>query len=156
MRASTVKRLLLVGMLLVPLPGCSTDAPPRPQATGEPTPSGTARVERVSAYVCDVAYKPTQMLIACGDGNARVRDLQWRSWSARAASGTGTWEQNTCMPDCARGRFLAYAVSLLLSEPIHAQGTTIFGRVEAVFPKTAPPGARGHRELVMVDGHYAP
>jgi hypothetical protein len=121
----------------------------------------------VKAYVCEGDdYEPTSILIACGDGNVRVTGLRWSSWTTDQAVGTGAWRQNDCKPDCADGRFIDYPVSLVLSEPMQRSGdqvpfeqklTTIFGRVVATFPQTAPPypGFKGHTLVVMDHGKPA-
>jgi hypothetical protein len=130
----------------------------RCQSVGKPAPNvdpaSQTPAQFVSAYVCDVSHKPTDMLIACGDGNVWVRSLRWSTWTSLKATGVGTWQQNNCLPDCARGRFLDYPVTLTLSEPMTGQGTTIFGSVEAQFGGPAPMGKP--RVVLMVNGHYAP
>src|SRR5690349_8852995 len=115
---------------------------------GDGTPS-------VRAYVCETAYKPSNMLIACGDGNARVTRLHWSTWTATQAVGSGTWQQNDCEPYCAAGHFHDYPVRLVLAHPMPGQGTTIFGDATAVFPRSSPPGASNGKETLMRNGKYA-
>jgi hypothetical protein len=109
----------------------------------------------VLAYVCEPpAYKPSTLLIACGDGNVRVTHLRWASWSGTRATGSGTWEQNNCEPNCAQGRFIDYAVRLTLTQPIRGQGASIFGTVAAAFPAAVPPypAYGSHHALIMHNG----
>jgi hypothetical protein len=109
----------------------------------------------VSAYVCeDPAYRPSDLLIACGDGNVRVRSLTWSRWTHDRATGTGVWSQNDCVPYCAAGRFHDFPVRLELDEPMTLQGKLVFGNVTAYFPSSAPEGAVDGREAVTVDGKY--
>src|SRR3954451_16876218 len=121
-----------------------------PSSSG-PAATGTL----VRAYVCETAYRPSSMLIACGDGSARVVGLRWSSWTTTRAVGSGTWQQNDCQPDCARGRFHDFPVRLELDHPMHGQGTVIFGNATAVFPHSSPPGAVNGREPLMRNGAYA-
>jgi hypothetical protein len=62
--------------------------------------------------------RPHSILVACGDGNFTVTGIKWSSWTAVAASGAGTGHQNDCTPNCARGHFHRYRVSLHLYRPV--------------------------------------
>ncbi|MFE9259115.1 hypothetical protein [Streptomyces sp. NPDC006879] len=61
--------------------------------------------------------RPTEYLLACGDGNNRLVDLRWDSWGSRTAKATGTDMVNDCRPYCAAGRFRPYPVTVTLSNP---------------------------------------
>jgi hypothetical protein len=63
-------------------------------------------------------YKPKAFFIACGDGTDYLTKLHWSHWSESGATGTGVDEVNPCKPDCARGHFTAYPVTVKLSKPI--------------------------------------
>jgi hypothetical protein len=65
--------------------------------------------------------RPRSILAACGDGNFTITGISWLSWTATAATGAGTGHQNDCTPDCARGHFHAYRVSLRLHRPVRCQ-----------------------------------
>ena len=127
--------------------GSPSSSPPVPSASN-------ATTSPVLAYVCEPpSYMPSSLLVACGDGNVRVTHLRWRTWSGLRATGTGVWEQNNCQPNCAQGRFLHYAVRLTLSQPIRAQGSVIFGTVDAAFPAAAPPlPAQASHEARIIRG----
>ena len=62
-------------------------------------------------------YKPTRLLLACGDGTNYLAKLKWQRWTERTAKGTGIDEVDDCMPDCAGGHFQSYAVTVTLSRP---------------------------------------
>lgn len=112
----------------------------------------------VREYVCHgTHYKPRSILIACGDGNARVKRLHWSVWTDRKAHGSGVWQQNNCKPDCADGHFINYPVRLRLSQVIVRNHTRIFGRVVALFPGSAPPypAYKTHRVVIMNHGRSA-
>lgn len=56
--------------------------------------------------------KPSQVILACGDGNVYANKLNWKSWGQLYAHASGVLEMNDCTPDCARGRFHLYQASL--------------------------------------------
>jgi hypothetical protein len=60
--------------------------------------------------------KPTDLTIACGDGNDYLKSLMWTVWSDTEAKGTGTEEVNDCKPYCAAGRFHSYPVTVTLDQ----------------------------------------
>ncbi|MER5485346.1 hypothetical protein ABT024_19270 [Streptomyces sp. NPDC002812] len=61
--------------------------------------------------------RPTEYILACGDGNNRLVGLRWDSWGPGSATATGTDMVNDCRPYCAAGRFRAYPVTVTLSHP---------------------------------------
>jgi hypothetical protein len=54
-------------------------------------------------------------IIFSGDGSSIVNHIHWSSWSATRASGTGTWNEETCIPDCATGGVNHYPAALTFS-----------------------------------------
>jgi hypothetical protein len=84
--------------------------------------------------------KPSQIVLACGDGNGVAQNLQWSSWSSQGASGTGDLNQNNCTPDCADGHFVAYPARFRLSEKVVAAGRYYFTRVGITFSGATPAG----------------
>jgi hypothetical protein len=84
--------------------------------------------------------RPPSILVACGDGNFFIARIKWVSWTASIASGAGVGHQNDCAPDCARGHFHLYRVSLRLYRPEHcADGRTEFTRFRWSFVGAKPP-----------------
>ena len=69
-------------------------------------------------YTWDCEYptqKPTSIMIMCGDGGIFIEKIKWSKWSAAGASGTGTWGENLCDPDCADGEVVNAPVNVELS-----------------------------------------
>ena len=60
-------------------------------------------------------YKPSTIMIMCGDGGILVQKIRWQSWSSESAKGTGTWAENLCEPSCAEGEIVYAPVNLELS-----------------------------------------
>ena len=61
--------------------------------------------------------KPKRITLACGDAGIWLSKLKWSNWTGSTASGAGTYNQNTCTPDCAAGKIKSYPVKLTLSKP---------------------------------------
>ncbi|MCB5167713.1 hypothetical protein LG634_23135 [Streptomyces bambusae] len=86
--------------------------------------------------------RPSDYLLACGDGNNRLVGLRWRTWGAERATATGTDMVNDCVPYCAAGRFRGHPVRVTLSLPEawpgHG-GTQRFTTLRMEFTGSAPP-----------------
>jgi len=71
---------------------------------------------KIQTWDCEYpAYKPETIMIYCGDGGAYVNKIHWNSWGKNGASGAGEYYRNLCEPDCADGKFVHAAVSVVLS-----------------------------------------
>ena len=89
------------------------------------------------------AYKPDKVIVACGDGNFVVVNLEWSKWTGKAAGGQGTGKVNDCMPNCAQGTFRSYKVKLIASNPVTcSNGKREFGRLAYYFRHKHPGTAR--------------
>jgi hypothetical protein len=58
---------------------------------------------------------PSSIILACADSGIGIQDLDWTSWSASAAAGTGLLWENLCTPSCADGTYGHYPVAVTLS-----------------------------------------
>jgi hypothetical protein len=67
-------------------------------------------------------YRPTRIVVACGDGNLQLLSLRWTHWNARAAIARGVVWANDCIPFCAAGRFHRYPASVRASQPRRCRG----------------------------------
>ena len=61
--------------------------------------------------------RPTDFMLACGDGNSRLTSLHWSQWGPTKAVAKGTNWVNDCKPYCAAGKFHAYPVTVKLDHP---------------------------------------
>jgi hypothetical protein len=59
--------------------------------------------------------KPTEIVLACGDGNESVGGITWTGWGSSFAAGLGTAVINDCTPSCVAGRDHSYPVVVLLT-----------------------------------------
>src|SRR5580704_7872421 len=70
--------------------------------------------------------KPSEIILACGDGNSVAQRLHWQKWSHSSASGSGVLHQNNCTPYCAEGTFHDYPARFGLSDAVNAGGREYF------------------------------
>lgn len=61
--------------------------------------------------------RPSDFMLACGDGNSRLASLHWSQWGTDSARAEGVNWVNDCKPYCAAGRFHAYPVTVRLDQP---------------------------------------
>ncbi|MGZ6793316.1 MAG: hypothetical protein ACXVFV_10225 [Mycobacteriales bacterium] len=109
--------------LTVVLAGCG--AAPRPAS-------------RVLADCEHLAYRPAQVVIACGDGGLVLTGLRWSAWTATRAAATGTARVKLCVPDCATGRTGAYPVRVVFDAPV----AHVLSRAVLTYPGVQPGGQR--------------
>ncbi|WP_405496646.1 hypothetical protein [Streptomyces sp. NBC_00096] len=89
--------------------------------------------------------RPSEYILACGDGNNRLVSLRWDTWGARTATATGTDMVNDCVPYCAAGEFRAYPVKVTLSDPAawpEHPDLRRFTMIRLRYPDTAPDPVR--------------
>jgi hypothetical protein len=63
------------------------------------------------------SYKPTQIIVTCGDANTVVQQITWKSYGEKSANGSGTAAVNDCDPNCAAGHALKSPATVVLSKP---------------------------------------
>jgi hypothetical protein len=80
--------------------------------------SGGAKVSKVYVTNCTHAdFKPSLIILACGDAGAYVQNLSWSAWSSAGASAKGSYTIKTCNPNCAAGGTKSFAANVKLSKP---------------------------------------
>ena len=69
-------------------------------------------------YDCEFpVQRPLQIMLTCADGGMFVTEITWNTWTETGASGTGTYSQNMCDPNCAEGTRVNVPVTIKLSGP---------------------------------------
>jgi hypothetical protein len=92
-----------------------------------------AILEHVYVYNCGIVdYKPESMTPHCADAGTVVANLEWDSWRAKGATGTGLYGVNLCDPSCAAGKWKFADVNVALSKSIKANGKTILTRMDII------------------------
>jgi hypothetical protein len=91
---------------------------------------------------CNTAvYKPKRLVLACGDGSEYLAKLKWSRWTASSATAAGMDEVNNCTPDCVKGHFKGYPVTVTLSRArrcAHVKGHELFSRIALQYPDAHP------------------
>ncbi|MEU5311627.1 hypothetical protein [Streptomyces sp. NPDC021562] len=62
-------------------------------------------------------YRPTDFILACGDGNSVLAGMHWVRWNDTSAVAQGVNWVNDCKPYCAAGTFHRYPVTVRLDRP---------------------------------------
>lgn len=83
---------------------------------------------------------PTQLMLACADGNYYLAGLRWRHWGGAAASASGTAHANDCKPDCAAGHFHSYPVTVTADRPRRCNSARYYARLTIVYANKRPAG----------------
>ncbi|MEV4916576.1 hypothetical protein AB0K47_07160 [Streptomyces tirandamycinicus] len=113
-------------------------------ATASASPSVAAQPDdQVVVVDCfmKAQVRPSEFLIACGDGNSGLTELEWSSWGPRSAVASGTNVVNDCKPYCAAGTFRSYPVNVRLERPEAWEkdpGRQRYGQLHLSFPGSRP------------------
>ncbi len=76
---------------------------------------------------------PSQVVLACGDGNSSVSQLRWMGWGESVAVATGTEQYNDCSPNCAQGRVHSRPVAIVVSGQTRCRnGETAYNQILVV------------------------
>jgi len=78
----------------------------------------TEKVDPKNVFTAECGYiiqKPEDVTLTCADGGISVQDINWDTWSASGASGTGTYTVNQCKPDCVTGKWIEVPVEVYLT-----------------------------------------
>ena len=87
-------------------------------ATNDPNPVLIKDIypEDVLTWDCESPiYKPTTIMLTCGDGGWAVIKIKWQTWTTEEATGKGYFRENLCQPSCAEGEIVQAPVLLKLS-----------------------------------------
>ena len=84
--------------------------------------------------------KPKEIILACGDGNTFVNNIKWVKWNNNTATGTGTLNWNTCLPQtCAGGIVQTYKAKITLGGLATAPGENdVFSEMTLTFTQGGP------------------
>ncbi len=113
----------------------------------EPLPTKSyAKVDGVWTYDCEFpVQRPERIMLTCADGGMIVTDIKWQTWNSKGATGTGTYSQNMCEPNCAEGKRIEVPVRLRLSELFGYKGRNVLKSldIKAVSGRELPDGTAG-------------
>ncbi len=110
-----------------------TTLPSTTTTTGAPTTTTTAVPTTIAAPPSVLACAdnaplsdPGTIILACASGNTLVQGIDWSSWTATSATGSGTYVTGSCDINCPQGSSTSYAASVTLSNPGQTQYGLIF------------------------------
>ncbi len=92
------------------------------------------------------AFKPSRIIIACGDAGLIATKLKWSEWGASKAAGSGVGEEKVCNPNCAEGTVAKgkMNVSLFRVRLCSQDGKYHFTKIHYSWPDGAP--GEGHKQ----------
>lgn len=110
-----------------------------------------AAAPRIALYDCDnkPVVRPGEFDIFC-DGSDSLAKLNWTSWNTTEAVGTGVNWIDSCVPNCAAGKWQRENVIVVLwrGEPVaHHKGQSAYSKMTLLFTGSGrsqtltPPGA---------------
>jgi len=112
--------------------------------SASPTPTKSyAAIPGTWTYDCEFpVQRPTEIMLTCGDGGMIVINIKWKTWTSSGATGTGTYSQNMCDPDCADGTRVEVPVTIKLNNLFEYKGRNVLKTldIEAVTGRELPSG----------------
>jgi hypothetical protein len=114
MRSPVVGTVIGLGAALLLTAGMTTAS-----ATPPTPPAARATVQHPVLVDClwHQRFRPTDFLLACGDGNSILTGMHWTQWNDNTAVAQGVNAVNDCKPYCAAGKFHKYPVTVRLDRP---------------------------------------
>jgi hypothetical protein len=73
--------------------------------------------------------EPSDVLLACGDGNASFSVARWSRWTRQSAKAVGWAVIDDCVPNCAAGHFHSQLAALILDRARTCHGARRFTRL---------------------------
>ncbi len=109
-------------------------------AAGAMTASGAGTVKITN---CNKASsRPKQVTLTCGDGNTALSGLRWSSFGGASAKAAGTFETNTCTPNCAEGKVVRFPVSVKAYDRRSCKrGVRVYNKLTLKFTASKPSSA---------------
>lgn len=87
-------------------------------------------------------YQPKRIQVFCADGGMLITRIEYSSYGAKRAAGSGVARVNDCEPNCAAGNTSRHDVNLRLSRVRQCGDVPQFTRLRVTFPDGAPQGFR--------------
>lgn len=121
-RARTAAAAALCGIAAAGITACAHAS--GSSAGQTPAAGGTAATAASVPVVIDCAdqarTRPSQYVLACGEGAASLAGLRWSNWGPSSAAGDGTSVINDCVPSCVAGHGHSFPVLVRLwhAEPL--------------------------------------
>lgn len=86
--------------------------------------------------------RPKTLTLTCGDGNTVLSKLSWSSFGGKSARANGTFETNTCNPNCAEGKVVRYPVKVSAGDTRSCKsGLRVYNKLALQFTGGKPKSA---------------
>jgi hypothetical protein len=83
---------------------------------------------------------PTQVVLACADGNYELTKVTWHGWGKATAAGTATATANDCTPNCAAGHFHKYPATVSATALKSCGKARYYAKLTITYPGKRPMG----------------
>ena len=83
---------------------------------------------------------PTDLVLACADGNYELTKLAWRNWGRAAATARSVARANDCTPNCAAGHFHSYPVDVTATSLKTCGRARYYATLTIAYPGKRPAG----------------
>jgi opacity protein-like surface antigen len=94
--------------------------------------------------------RPKALTLTCGDANSGLSGLSWSTFGGTKASARGTFEMNTCTPNCAQGKTVKYPVTVTASDPRTCKaGLRVYDKVSLRFTGRVPKSANSLKRWTL-------
>jgi hypothetical protein len=87
-----------------------------------------------------LASAPTDLMLACADGNYELTKLAWRNWGRAAATARAVARANDCTPNCAAGHFHSYPATVTATSLKTCGRARYYATLTIVYPGKRPAG----------------
>ena len=90
--------------------------------------SRQVKPSEVLTFSCEmITARPTEVTTSCADFGTAIRKIEWKTWTATGAAGTGIYLINNCDPNCASGKVSQSPVRINL-DGLYTDGERYFLR----------------------------
>jgi len=90
--------------------------------------SRQVKPSEVLSFSCEtITARPAEVTISCADFGTSISNIEWKTWTATGALGTGIYLINNCEPNCASGKVSKSPVRISL-HGLHTEGERYFLR----------------------------
>ena len=85
-------------------------------------------------------YRPSSIVLACGDAGLFATNIRYRHYGGKTAWATATLHTHSCVPNCAESAFHAFPGTIELHAVKRCEGTLYYSRARYHFDNGAPYG----------------
>lgn len=90
--------------------------------------------------------RPTSVVLTCADANTLLSKLSWSSFGGSTATAKGTFQTNTCKPNCSAGKVVKYPVTVKASGSLSCKGgVRVYAKATIAFKGKVPSYVRPYK-----------